>query len=165
MSAASGIKTYGQPAVDAILKEFCQLHDKGVFEPQLATTLTAKQKRQSLRTVNLIKEKQNGNIKGRTCADGSVQSTIFDKAETTSPTVANDVLMYSIIIDAKERRDVATEDEVGAYLNADMKDFTLMKLTGDAVGIMIQVNKAYEAFATTKHGKPVLYLQLLCTVL
>jgi hypothetical protein len=26
MSAASGIKTYGQPAIDAIHKEFCQLH-------------------------------------------------------------------------------------------------------------------------------------------
>jgi hypothetical protein len=30
----------------------------------------------------------------------------------------------SLIIDAKEERDVATADVVGAYLNADMKDFT-----------------------------------------
>jgi hypothetical protein len=150
MSAASGIKTYGQPAVDAILKEFCQLHDKGVFEPQLATSLTAQQKRSSLRAVNLIKEKRNGDIKGRTCADGSTQRSLYDKSETTSPTIANDALMYSLIIDAKERRDVATADVVGAYLNADM----------DAIGIMIQVNKNYEFFATTENGKPVLYLQL-----
>jgi hypothetical protein len=141
MSAASGIKTYGQPEVDAILKEFCQLHDKGDFHPKLASTLTMQQKNSSIRAVNLIKEKRNGDIKGRICADGSVQRNLYDKSETTSPTVANDALMYSIIIDATERCDVATADVVGAYLNADRKYFTLMKLTGEAVGIMIQVNK------------------------
>jgi Reverse transcriptase (RNA-dependent DNA polymerase) len=85
---------------------------------------------------------------------------LFDKTETTSPTVANDSLMYSILIDAKERRDVATADVVGAYLNADMEDFTLMKLTGEAVDIMVTVDKLYKPYVTTKKGKPVLYLQL-----
>jgi hypothetical protein len=37
----------------------------------------------------------------------------------TSPTVANNALMYSMLIDAKEQRDVATADVVSAYLNAD----------------------------------------------
>jgi Reverse transcriptase (RNA-dependent DNA polymerase) len=160
MSATSGIKTYWQPAIDAIHKEFCQLHDKGVFEPKLASSLTMKQKSASLRAVNLIKEKRNGDIKGRTCADGSVQRSLYDKSETTSPTVANDALMYSLIIDAKERRDVATADVVGAYLNADMEDFMLMRLSGEAVGIMTKVNKSYESFVTTEKGKPVLYLEL-----
>jgi hypothetical protein len=45
--------------------------------------------------------------------------------------------MYSILIDAKERRDVATPDVVGAYLNADMDKFTRMKFTGEAVDINI----------------------------
>jgi hypothetical protein len=63
-------------------------------------------------------------------------------------TEANDALMYSIIIDTKVRRDVATADVVGAYLNADMEDFILMKLSGEAVGIMVQVNKDYESFVT-----------------
>jgi Reverse transcriptase (RNA-dependent DNA polymerase) len=160
LSAAAGIKVFGQPAVDAILKEFCQLHNKGVFSPKHASSLTALQKRGSLRAVSLIKEKRTGEIKGRTCADGGVQRSLFDKTETTSPTVANDSLMYSILIDAKERRDVATADVVGAYLNADMEDFTLMKLTGEAVNIMVQVNNLYQPFVTTEKGKPVLYLQL-----
>jgi hypothetical protein len=73
MSVASGIKTYGKPAAEAILKEFCQLHDKGVLDPKMATTLTTQQKKGSLRAINLIKEKRSGELKGRTCADGSVQ--------------------------------------------------------------------------------------------
>jgi Reverse transcriptase (RNA-dependent DNA polymerase) len=160
ISAAAGIKLYGQPAVDAILKEFCQLHDKGVFEPKKAATLTNKQKKGSLRAVNSIKEKRSGDIKGRTCADGSVQRSLYEKIDTSSPTVSNEALMYTIIIDAKERRDVATADVVGAYLNANMDDFTLMKLTGEAVKIMVQVDKSYGSFVSNENGKQVLYLQL-----
>jgi hypothetical protein len=160
MSAAAGIKVYGQPAVDAIFKEFTQLHDKNVFDPKHASSLTHAQRRASLRAVNLIKEKRTGEIKGRTCADGSVQRSLFEKSETTSPTVANDALMLSILIDAKERRDVATADVVGAYLNADMDQFTLMKLTGEAVDIMVRVDKTYAAYVSQEKGKPVLYLQL-----
>jgi Reverse transcriptase (RNA-dependent DNA polymerase) len=160
MSAAKGIKVYGDPAVAAIQKEFCQLHNKGVFEPQHASSLTAAQKRASLRAVNLIKEKRTGELKGRTCAGGSVQRSLYDKSETTSPTVATDALMYTILIDAKERRDVATADVVGAYLNADMDQFTLMKLTGDAVNIMIQVDTSYAKYVSHENNKPVLYLQL-----
>jgi hypothetical protein len=151
MSASTGIKVYGQPAVDAIQKEFCQPHDKGVFDPKLAGALCA---------VNLIKEKRSG-VQGRTCADGSVQCNLVDKSETTSPTVASDALLYTILIDAKERRDVATADVVGAYLNPYMDDFTLLNLTGKTVDIMVDVDrKNYSPFITTESGKPVLYLQL-----
>jgi Reverse transcriptase (RNA-dependent DNA polymerase) len=160
MSAAQGIKVYGDPAVAAIQKEFCQLHNKGVFEPKHASSLTSAQKRASLRAVNLIKEKRTGELKGRTCADGSIQRSLYDKSETTSPTVATDALMYTLLIDAKERRDVATADVVGAYLNADMDQFTVMKLTGDAVNIMIQVDSSYAQFVSRENNKPVLYLQL-----
>jgi hypothetical protein len=65
------------------------------------------------------------------------------------------------MIDAKERRDVATADVEGAYLHADMKDFVLLKLVGEAVDIMCQVNPKYENFVVIENGKKVLYLQLL----
>jgi hypothetical protein len=89
----------------------------------------------------------------QTCADGSVQRDLYNKSETSSPTVSNEALMYAIIDDAKERRDVATTDVVQAYLNADMVDFTLMKLTGDAVNIVLKVDELYSKFVTTENGK------------
>jgi hypothetical protein len=153
MSAAAGIKVFGQPAVDAIQKEFCQLHNKGVFSPQYAHSLYSQQKHGSLRTINLVKQKRCGTIKGRTCAAGSVQHSLYDKSATTSPTVANNALMYTLLVDA-------TADVVGAYLNADMPDYTLMKLTGQTVDIMLEVDKVYKKFVTYENNKPVLYLQL-----
>jgi hypothetical protein len=166
MTATAGIKKHGQAAVDALLQEFCQLDSKNVFEPLDASTLTASQKRESLRAVNLIKEKRSGKLKGRTCADGQSQRSKYTKEETTSPTVSTDALMISLMIDAKERRDVATADVEGAYLHADMEDFVLLKLVGEAVDIICQVNPKYEKFVVIENGKKVLYLQLLkpCTV-
>jgi hypothetical protein len=57
MSAAKGIKLFGQPAIEAVLTEFCQLHDMDVFDPMLASALTRAQKKLALRAVNLIKQK------------------------------------------------------------------------------------------------------------
>jgi len=69
--------------------------------------------------------------------------------------------MLSLMIDAKEGRDVGTADVKGAYLHADIKDFVILKLVGEAVDIMCQVNPKYKKFFVVEHGKKVLYLQLL----
>ena len=161
MTATAGIRKHGERAVEAMFMEFCQLEDQSVFGGLKASELTATQKREALRAVNLIKEKRCGKLKGRTCADGSTQRKYFSKEKTSSPTVSTDALMLSIIIDAYEKRDVATADVVGAYLNADMPDFTVMKLTGEAVNIMCRVNPKYKDFVTVEKGKRVLYVQLL----
>jgi hypothetical protein len=161
MTATAGIKKRGHAAVDALLQEFCQLDSKNVFEPLDASTLTASQKREALRAVNLFKEKRSGKLKGRTCANARSQRSKYTKEETTSPTVSTDALMISLMIDTKERRDVATADVEGAYLHADMEDFVLLKLVGEAVNIMGQVNPKYEKFVVIENGKKVLYLQLL----
>jgi hypothetical protein len=161
MTANAGFKKHGEKAVNAIFEEFCQLDEKSVFAPVDATTITNEQKRKALRAINLIKEKRCGKLKGRTCADGRPQRGQYTKEETASPTVSNDALMLSLMIDALEKRDVATADVVGAYLLADMDEFVLLKLTGDAVTIMCQANDRYSRFVTTEHGQRVLYLQLL----
>ena len=161
MTATAGIKKHGQAAVDALQQEFCQLDSKDVFDPVDALTLTAGQKREAFRAVNLIKEKRSGKLKGRTCADCRSQRAHYTKEETTLSTVSTDVLMLSLMIDAKEGRDVATADVKGAYLHADMEDFVILKLVGEAVDIMCQVNPKYKKFVVVKHGKKILDLQLL----
>jgi len=79
----------------------------------------------------------------------------------SSPTVLTNALMLLITIDSKEGKDVATADVVGAYLNADMPDFVVMKLVGAIVNIMCKVNPKYKRFVTYEKRKKVLYLQLL----
>jgi hypothetical protein len=64
MTATAGIKKHGQRAVDALLKEFCQLDDKSVFAAVDANSLSSAQKAAALRAINLIKEKRDGELKG-----------------------------------------------------------------------------------------------------
>ena len=72
-----------------------------------------------------------------------------------------DALMFSLMIDAFEERDVVTADVVGAYLLADMDFFVVLKLTSNSVDIMCNVNKKYRPFVVVEHEKKCLYLQLL----
>ena len=133
MTATAGIKKHGQKAIDAMLKEFCQLDDKSVFAAVDATKLSSAQRFAALRAINLIKEKRDGVLKGRSCADGSLQRSLYTKEQSASPTVSTDALMLSLMIDVKERWDVATADVVGAYLLADMDEYVLLKLSGESV--------------------------------
>jgi hypothetical protein len=161
MTARAGIKKHGQVAVDALFAEFSQLHDLGVFSPEDANLLSPQKKHKALRAINVIKEKRCGRIKGRTVADGSMERGVYNKEDTASPTVSAESLMLSLIIDAKEMRDVATADITGAYLRADMEDYTLLKMEGTSVDIMCDVNDAYKVFVHIEKGKKVLYLRLL----
>ena len=61
--------------------------------------------------------------------------------------------MILLMSDAKECRDVATANVDGAYLHADMEDFVLLKLVGEAVDIMCQENPKYENFVVMRMGR------------
>jgi hypothetical protein len=161
MTAKKGIQKHGQLAIDALFKEFEQLHDLDVFKAQDGKKLTKAQKRGALRAISMVKEKRCGKIKGRTVADGRPQRSLYTKEETTSPTVSNDALMISALIDGHEHRDVATADVTGAYLHADMDDFTLLKVEGPSVDILCSVCEAYREYVIIENGKKVLYLKLL----
>ena len=161
MTAKAGIKKHGKAAEEALMMEFAQLEDLHAYESLDVATLTKEQRTGALRAINLIKEKRNGKLKGRTVADGSVQRSLYDKSETTSPTVSSDALMLSIMIDAYEGRDVATADIAGAYLKAYMDDFVVMKFTGESVDILCTLNPGHIKFVTSEKGGKVLYVRLI----
>ena len=135
--------------MEALLKEFGQLHKYDTFDPQRIDKLTPKQKREALNIITMIKEKRSGTIKARACADGRDQRRYIAKEDVASPTIQLESLIMSMIIDAKEGRDVAVADVVGAYLLANMKDYVLVKLTGKTVDIMCGVDKGYEEYVGT----------------
>jgi Reverse transcriptase (RNA-dependent DNA polymerase) len=66
-----------------------------------------------------------------------------------------------MMIDAKEQRDVATADVQGAYLNAHMTDFVLVRITGIAANILCAANPSYKKFIAIENTVEVLYLQVL----
>jgi hypothetical protein len=165
MSAKAGLRKHGADAEKALMKEFMQLIDMDVMDPLKADELTAKQKREALGMINMIKEKRNHtpevpDLKGRACADGRPQKTRYTKEETASPTMSNDAFMIQMMINAIEGRDVAFADVAGAYLHAHMTEFVAMRITGAEVDIMCKLNPEWEEFVTIENGKRVLYVRL-----
>jgi hypothetical protein len=161
MSFREGLRRFGRDAELALMREYAQFDDLHVFEPIHASFLTHEQRRAALRAIELITEKRNGLLKGRTCVDGRPQRDHYDPHQTASPTIATDALMISFLIDAYEGRDVATADVAGAYLKAYMRDFVLMKFTGASVRLLCEVNPAHGAFIVLEHGVEVLYVRLI----
>jgi hypothetical protein len=150
----------GEKAENALLQEFQQLDDLTVFIPRYASELTEDEKKAALRALNLLKEKRDGSLKGRTVADGSKQRSLYDKSETASPTVAADALITSFLIDVFEGRDAGICDVAGAYLKAMMDDFVILKFTGKAVEILCKMSKKYLPYVCVENGKKTIYVQL-----
>ena len=160
MSAKAGLRKHGALAETALLTEFTQQRDLDVWEILDPLKLTHEEKMGALRALNLLKEKRNGDLKGRTVADGSKQKNMYPKSETASPTVSTTALILTILIDAYEKRDVATADVAGAYLKATMKDYVIIKFVGESVDILLTMEPSYKKFVTHEKGAKVLYARL-----
>ena len=108
-----------------------------------------------------LKQKRNGTIKGRGCADGRKQRQYTTKEEASSPTVAIESVMLSCVLGALEERDVATVDIPGAFMQADMDDLVHMKLEGKMAELLVRIDpKLYREHIQIERGKQVLYVEL-----
>ena len=102
---------------------------KSVVGPVNPDELTFEEKIRALEAINLIAEKRDGRIKGRTCSNGSKQrKNMKDGENFSSPTVLLESIMPALIIDAYKGRSVGIMDVPGAYLHAKMPDNKIILL-------------------------------------
>jgi hypothetical protein len=133
----------------------------GVFEPQHARDLSDDDKKKELSSMIFPRQKKNGAVKARSCADGNPQREHITKEEAAAPTVALELVFLTSMIDAKENREVVTIDIPGAFLHEDNEDYVIMKMVGTLVELMVKTNpKMYRQHVVLEKGRSVLYLQL-----
>ena len=160
-SLEAGLRAFGEKGETAVTKELHQFNNYSVFDPIHANTLTDEEKSQALGSLIFIKEKRNGDIKARSCANGSVQREHVAKDEAASPTVALESVFTTATIDAREKREVVTIDIPGAFLHADNDDYVIMRMTGTLAELMAKTDpKLYRKYLSVEKGKKVLYLRL-----
>ena len=73
MNWQKGLKVLGKKSEIAIEKELQQIHDMEGFQPKHWHELTKEERMQALKYLIYLKEKRDGKIKGRGCADGRPQ--------------------------------------------------------------------------------------------
>ena len=157
MSVNEGIQSHGEKAVAAVLNEFSQLNDKGVFKPHRPNELKDREKSEALNLITMIKEKRDGKIKGRACAKGRKPRRYVNRDDVSSPTVQLESLMITLLIDAHEQRDVATANVAGAYLLANMNDFVVVKINGTSERPIIWVFIFYRILFGRIQKYPVIF--------
>ena len=81
-----GLKEFGDEGYEALTKEIGQLHGRGSLHPSRLQDLTYEEAKKTLETVTVLLCKKTGQVKARTCANGSVQRNWMSKEDVTSPT-------------------------------------------------------------------------------
>jgi hypothetical protein len=116
-SLEARLKHFGERGETAVSNELKQFNVYDVFKPLYANKLFNEEKLKALTLLIFLKEKQDGNIKARSCANGSVQREHVAKEEPAVPTVALESVLVTATIDAKEKQKVVTIDIPGAFLH------------------------------------------------
>ena len=165
MTLTKGIKQFGNKGYMAAFKEMDQLHQREVFKPINPNDLTKEEKQKTMGSLIFLKEKRDGSIKGRACADGRKQREFIPKEEATSPTPKLESILLTCVIDAMENRDVATMDIPNAFVQTkidNQNEKITMKMRGKLAELLMKTEPTlYRKYVTTENGQPVLYVELL----
>ena len=150
MTVARARKVHGDnKTLELLRSEVEQIIKRGVCQGVYWDYLTEADRKAAIRCAVFIKEKYKPDglfdkLKARLVAGGNQQDrTVYSDNETSSPTVSTCAVFIVAAITAKERREVATIDFAGAYLNADMKRRVLMTFDPILTQLIVDIDSTY----------------------
>jgi hypothetical protein len=141
-----GLKMFGEGGYKATIKELdANLIGRNVIDMLSPEGITRDIFKMSLGYLMFLKRKRCGKIKARGCADGRPQREYITKDQSSSPTVANNALFATCLVDAIEKRAVAICDIPGAFLQADWPDNEpcYIRFEGVMVDMICQIEPKY----------------------
>jgi len=152
VSLKAALKKWGTEAVESVGKEMKQLHWRNSFKPMHWKNLTPEQRKQVLESHIFVERKRDGVLKARTVAGGNKQRGYILKEDASSPTVSNEAVLLTCVIDADENRDVAIVDIPNAFVQTvveDEKDRAFIRIRGPLVDILTSIAPdVYGAYVT-----------------
>jgi len=135
-----GHKAFGNKGDEAVLKEIKKLHTQQALMPCSSNRMSHEERKKALRYLMFLKEKQDGTIKARGCADSRLQRVYTNKEDTSSPTISIEAMMLSCTINEKENRYIVVSDIQGALLHAVMQDNVHMLLEGTVAEMIVKLD-------------------------
>jgi hypothetical protein len=97
-----------------------------------------------MESLHFLVKKPDGKIKARTCANGSTQCEYIDREDATSPTAATEAILITGVIDAKQRRDIMTNDVPNVFVQTPIPqdgEKIIMKIRGQ-IGQLVTGDRA-----------------------
>jgi hypothetical protein len=158
----AGIKKFKECGKAGVSKKLTQMHDMQVFQPICKNDLTYDEKKKALTLLMFLKEKRDKSVKAQMCADGRKQRGDWTKQQSTSPTMATELVFITPVIDAHKGQDVACFDIPGAFLHANSDEDITMVLKGRLAELMVQVapNLYRKYISVDRKGTAILYVKM-----
>ena len=144
LTISQATQVAGYSATQAMVKEMLQMHELGVFQPILWTSLTPAQRVEVIPCKLFLKEKifPDGTFdkwKARLVAGGHRMDRTIYAGKTSSPTVETTAVFIEVALAASEARAIATVDFPGAFLQAEMPDdqFVVVRIPKDLAEVLV----------------------------
>ena len=140
-----GLKEFKQDGVKATTKEVKQLHTRNCFTPVHIKGLTPEERKKAQHALLFLSEKTDGSIKARLVFNGKPTRDWLSREDTTSQTASQEGIFMTATVDAKEERDVMSNDIPNAFIQAEVpKDKKkskqiIIKITGKLVNVLISI--------------------------
>ncbi len=154
----AGVRRFTDCGSKAVMKELTQFHTLNCFCPCNPETLNCTDRHKNTLTSLLFStEKCTGKVKACACTNGSLHQQHIAKEEARVPTVTSEAIFIQSTIFAHERRDVATCNIPGVFLQVDNPDYVLMHLGNIHAELMVKVAPSLHCkyVTTNTKGKPV----------
>ncbi len=85
-SFKAGLKKHKNKGLTACKEELEQLHLRDTFNPLMPSDMSVEDKKKAFESIIFLKEKRDGRLKARACADGRKQRGEIAKEDAASPT-------------------------------------------------------------------------------
>ena len=156
-----GLKIFGEKGKEATRKELRQIHIMDVTILLDTSSLSDKEKKRAIALLMFLTENWEGMIKVQQYADEYEQGVYMEKDESASPMVSIKAIFLKTTIEAKERREVAAVDPLGAFLHAINDKDVIMFMQGRLAELMVMVApQAYLKFISFEKGQKVLHVKV-----
>ena len=96
-----GLNKFGKKSRNTAHKELHQIHNRIVSKPIDINSLTTEERKKAMESAMFLTEKMDRHVKGRTCANGSVQRSRVTKDEAISPAAASEFILLTVVMEAK----------------------------------------------------------------
>ena len=111
-----GLKIFGKKGKADDMVELLQQHQCACFEPVWIHKLSLLERKRAMISLMLLTEKSDGKMKGRQVYNGKPTREWVSKENKSSPTVINEALVITSMVDTHEHRDVMGSNVPNAFV-------------------------------------------------
>ena len=98
-----GLKKFGQKGREAAGSEMDQLYARNCFVPISINELKISERLKAQEALMLLTQKRSGEVKGRMVYNGKPTRAWISREDSASPTVAQESIMLTTVIDVKRK--------------------------------------------------------------